>query len=505
MGVIAKQSIRGTIVTYLGVAVGFLTTFFVLTRFLSSEEIGLARVLVDAATLFIGLAQLGTGSSIVRFFPYFRDANQCHHGFFFWVMMVPLVGFAFFSLVFWLCHAPLTTWFGEKSPLFVNYYYWVLPMAFFMLYQTIFETSSSVLMHIVVPRFVREVLLRVGLLAIYLCYAFHLLSMDGFVMMLCLNYALAALVNLIYLFNLEPISLRPDFHFLKQNPLLIRRYVLYTSFLLVSALTSVLAPTLSSFFITAQMGLSYTGVFAIATYIAVMVSIPYRSVIAITQPELALTIKNNDAPNTTRLIHQAGNNLLLIGGFIFLAIWLNIDLIFHLLPNGEKYAEAKYVVLLLSLGQLMVASLNIFISALSYSRFYAFSLLNSLVLTVSALILNNCLIPRYGMEGAALATVLSDVAYYILVVITSCIALRVHPFSVRHAKSLCLIAAIFLINSLWQYMLPDCPSLSSSAWLWVDSFARSACLLGGGIFIAYHLQLSSEINALLHSVFIRRK
>ena len=39
MGIIAKQSIQGTIVTYLGVAVGFVTTFFVLTRFLSAERL----------------------------------------------------------------------------------------------------------------------------------------------------------------------------------------------------------------------------------------------------------------------------------------------------------------------------------------------------------------------------------------------------------------------------------------------------------------------------------
>ena len=76
MGVIAKQSIRGTIVTYLGIAVGVVTTFFVLTRFLTTEEIGLARVLIDAATLFIGLAQLGTNASIIRFYPYFREKGN---------------------------------------------------------------------------------------------------------------------------------------------------------------------------------------------------------------------------------------------------------------------------------------------------------------------------------------------------------------------------------------------------------------------------------------------
>ena len=65
MGVIAKQSIRGTIVTYLGIAVGVVTTFFVLTRFLTTEEIGLARVLIDAAMLFIMKIWIESDDAIV--------------------------------------------------------------------------------------------------------------------------------------------------------------------------------------------------------------------------------------------------------------------------------------------------------------------------------------------------------------------------------------------------------------------------------------------------------
>ena len=169
MGVIAKQSIRGTIVTYLGIAVGIVTTFFVLTRFLTAEEIGLARVLIDAATLFIGLAQLGTNASIIRFYPYFKEKDSDDdHGFFFWALIVPFVGFLFFALIYWACQAPLSAWFGDKSPLFVEYYYFVLPLAFFMLYQAISESTCNVLMHIVLPRGVRELMVRVGLLVLYL-------------------------------------------------------------------------------------------------------------------------------------------------------------------------------------------------------------------------------------------------------------------------------------------------------------------------------------------------
>ena len=297
MGQIAKQSIQGTIVTYIGVAIGFVTTFFVITRFLSPQEVGLQRVLVDAATLLIGLAQLGTNASIIRFFPYFKDKER-HHGFFFWTLVVPLFGFLVFGTIYLLCRQPLSAWFAEKSPLFVHYYYMVLPLAFFMLYQTIFETNASVLMKIVVPRAVREVGVRIGLLLVYLLYAFDLISLDGFVIGLVCVYAGAALVNLIYLWFLEPISLRPDWTFLKANKPLVRSYALFTAFCLVSALTSVLGPSLSSFFVTAKMGLDYTGIFAIATYMAVLVAIPYRSVVAIASPELAQTLKENDKVKT---------------------------------------------------------------------------------------------------------------------------------------------------------------------------------------------------------------
>ena len=319
MGVIAKQSIRGTIVTYLGIGVGIITTFFVLTRFLTTEEIGLARVLIDAATLFVGLAQLGTNSSIIRFYPYFKDKDG-DHGFFFWALVVPFIGFVLFALVYWLCRVPLGAWFGDKSPLFVEYYYFVLPLAFFMLYQTICETTSNVLMHIVVPRAVRELIVRVGLLALYLLYAFKVLSMDGFVIGLCANYAIAALINLLYFFSLQPISLKPDFAFLRENQGLVRRYLIYTLFLIVSATTTVLAPTLSSFFVTAKMGLDSTGIFAIATYMAVMVSVPYRSVTAIASPQLSRAIKEQNREECSHLISQVTRNLLLIGGFILLLI-----------------------------------------------------------------------------------------------------------------------------------------------------------------------------------------
>jgi O-antigen/teichoic acid export membrane protein len=373
----------------------------------------------------------------------------------------------------------------------------VLPIAFFMLYQTVFETNSNVLMHIVVPRAVREIGVRVVLLALYLMYAFRILSLDGFVIGLCLDYAIAAFINLGYLFSLGRISLKPDLTFIRQNIDIVKSYGLYTGFLIVAALTSVLAPTLSSFFITAQMGLSFTGIFAIATYIAVMVSIPSRSICAIAQPELSAAIKNSDKDSINRLVAQASNNLLLVGGLILLVIWINIDLIFHILPNGETYAVAKHTVLLLGIGQLMVSTFSIFIPLLNYSRYYAFSLLNSAVLTTSAIFFNNMLIPQFGMNGAAFATVIADIIYYILVVGISCTAMRVMPFSRRQLVTLTLIVSLFVVNKLWQVYMP----IDN---IWFDSIARTIVLGAVALCIIVKAELSPEFHALLSSLRVHR-
>lgn len=501
MGIIAKQSIQGTIATYVGVAVGFVTTFFVSTRFLAPEDIGLVRVMIDAATLFISLAQLGTSASIIRFYPYFRTADDTpndEHGFFFWTMLVPLFGFIGIGALFIACHEPLSAWFGEKSPAFVHYYYFVLPLAFAMLYQAVFETNANVRMHIVVPRIVRELFTRLGLLACYLLYAFNLLTTDGFLIGIIVVYVLAAMLNGIYLFSLGNISLKPDLGFLRRHPDMVHKYLRYTGFLIISAVTSALVPTLSSFFVTAQMGLEYTGIYSIATYIAIMVSIPYRSVGAIASPQLAASLKDNQREQTTRLVQQVSTTLMIIGEAILLIIWVNIDLIFHLLPNGSIYAAGRNVVLFLGISQLITATFQVTVTTLNYSRFYAISLLLSFLLTAVSLYLNNRLIPIWGMDGAAIATLASQALYSLLTIAVVRFVPGISVVSRQWWMALGIFVAVMVLNMLCLRFLP----ISN---IWFSSIVRSAVLLLPAAWLIYRLELSPEINhEILHRLRLPR-
>lgn len=504
MGVIIKQSIKGTLVNYLGVAIGFVTTFFILTSYLQQAEVGLTRVLVDAAVLFSSLAQIGTSSSIIRFFPYFKDEESKHHGFFFWTIVIPIVGFLIFLSVYLLLKQPLIRVFSKNSPLFVNYFRFVIPIALFMLYQSVFEANANVLMHIVVPKFVREVGIRLGLLAIYILYGFHKITLDGLVIGFCLTYFFAALIDIIYLFTLQKISLKPDFKFLTKP--LRRDFLLYTLFLLMASIAGNITPLLSSFFVSAKMGLAFTGIFAIANYIATVIEIPNRSLNAIAQPNLSEAIKNQDWERADALCKSVSLHLLLSSTFIFFLIWINVDLLFLILRNGRDYVTGKSVIFILGFARLSNSTFSISGNALSYSKYYYLTLVFTILLTASSIILNILLLPRIGMNGAALANFLSYFIYYLFLLILLKWKLNISLFSKGQLKVIAVVMLMFLLNYAWTKtispvfeILPIKPLFAQI----VEGGIRTLILLGIGITLTYFWKVSKEVNILIERVVKR--
>ena len=273
MGIIAKQSVKGALANYLGVLIGAITTCFVVTDLLTQEEIGLTRVMVDAAMLFAGLAQLGTNASILRFYPRFKDPERRDHGFFGWTLILPFIGFSVIALLFFLFKGDVVRYYSKDAPMLADYVGLLLPLTFFVLYMTVFETNASVLLHIALPKFVREVVIRLLNLTTYLLYGHGVISLDLFVILFCSSYAVATLINLFYLLSLGRISFKPDWHFVDRR--LLREVAGYTFFMTATVLAGNIK-LFNSLFL-AKEGLQLAGVYTIACYIANVVEIPYRS------------------------------------------------------------------------------------------------------------------------------------------------------------------------------------------------------------------------------------
>ena len=134
-----------------------------------------------------------------------------------------------------------------------------------------------------------------------------------------------------------------------------------------------------------------------------------------------------------------------------------------------------------------MATFTICLTALNYSRYYAISLIFSLILTVSAILLNNYLVPLYGMEGAACSNLLSYGLYYVLIIAAVVPLGHFHVVDKRWWYIALLLLALFAINQAWLIFLP-------SMNIWLDSILRSLVIIGGGAFIAYKAKLSPEVN-----------
>ena len=498
MGIVVRQSIKGSIMNYLGVLVGFITTFFIVTKYLTTEEVGLTRVLVDASILLSGLAQLGTSTSAMRYYPYFKDEKERDHGFFGWSVIIPFIGFIIFSILFFVFKQPIVNYFSKNSELFVDYIYFVIPMAFFMTYLLVFETNSNLLMRIVVPKFIREVGIRLMTLVVYLLYAFDVINLDGMVVSLCLTYGIATVLNIIYLFSLKKISFKIQPAFVSKW--LRKDFILYTLFLIATSLAGNLIPVLNTFFVSGKLGLAVAGINTIAVYIASMVEIPYRSLAAISRPQISQGMKDNNMLEVNNMTKNVSLHQFLASTFIFFLIWINIDLIYNVIPNGNVYDEAKLVVLILSIVKIINTSLNVGATILSYSKYYYYSLLFTVILTITAIYMNIKLIPLWGMEGAALASLISYIVYYTFLLTFVNWKIKVSPLSMKELYTLVIILSLFAIDWLLQtYVSEYFISIFNVELIGIilDSVVRTSLLSIIGVVIIYKSKISKQVNDII--------
>ena len=91
MGVIQRQGLKHTIVSYFGGLIGLFSTIFIYPRV--PELYGLFRVIIDATMLIVSFFSLGLSTHAVKFFPKFKNLKTGHHGFLGFLLIGSSIGF----------------------------------------------------------------------------------------------------------------------------------------------------------------------------------------------------------------------------------------------------------------------------------------------------------------------------------------------------------------------------------------------------------------------------
>ena len=493
MGIVIRQSFKATMVSYIGAAIGAVSVLLIYPRCLEPEQIGLIRILTEAALLIAAFAQLGMASMSIKFFPYFKNKEKNHNGFPFIMTILPFVGFIIFLLVFRFIKGGIVSTFNERSALFGEYIIYLIPLTLFSIYTAVFETYSSLLERIVVPKFIKEILVRLMTIAIIILFFLKIITLNQFILLFVCVYGIATVLVIIYVNSQHRIRLKPQFGFLKKG---LRNDMLkFMLFMISVGVVTSISGKIDVFMISQKISLAGTGIFTIAFFIASFIEMPSRAISQITIPFVSQALKENDMPRVNMLYKRVSINQLTIAGLLFCLIWINADNFFKIMPNGEIYEAGKYVILFIGAAKLFDAVTGINSAILGNSKYYYYSLLFIFVLAILSVINNLLFIPIYGIVGAAIATAVSIFLFNICMVLFVWWKLKVQPFTRNTLKSVLAIAVVLGINLL----------LKEFANPWIDALIRSSLSVVIFGVIIYFLKASDDINALVQQVVARLK
>ena len=68
MGIVIRQSLKASVVSYFAVAIGAINILFASTRYLNPDQLALVRILLENSLIFASFAHLGTPFISNKFF-----------------------------------------------------------------------------------------------------------------------------------------------------------------------------------------------------------------------------------------------------------------------------------------------------------------------------------------------------------------------------------------------------------------------------------------------------
>jgi O-antigen/teichoic acid export membrane protein len=490
MGLIIRQSFKASISNYLGFALGFLSLFILFPLFFTPVELGAVRLFIELGSVLSAFALMGTNSSINRFFPYFKTADQKHHGFFFWALVIPAIGFLFLTLILFISGDSFFVFLNENALEYKSLFPMLICLIFINVYIMVTEVSCANHGRIALTNFSKEVVMRIFIVLSGCLFYFKIISFDTCIWLIVASYGITLILNFFFLSRLTAINLRPDFNFLKENKKLTKEIALFSLVLIFSALSSFVVPKIDFFLVSKlQKDLSNVAIYSIGFYLATFIEIPKRTILQISLPIISSQLKENKMNDLDNLNKKNGTNQLIISSLLFFLIWLNIDNMYAIMPRGDFFAQGKWVVFIIGLSKVMDSVNSAYSPIVAFSNLYKWVPYTVAANSIVSVIINYFFIGLYGYIGGAISNIILMLLVNVFYVLLIHKKLKINPFEKKQMK----IVFVFLIFLSISF---------GGNWFsnpFIDGFVRTSIL--GVLFVwsIIQLKISDDFNNLILS------
>ena len=482
MGVIRKQSIRNSIIFYIGMSIGAINTVLIYPNVFNDqpEHWGLIQLLVAYGLVLSTFTSFGIPKVLLKFFPTYRDKSKLLT----YSMLIPIIGLFFISLIYIFFKNEIFILL-KMDPLLQKNFIYVFLLIFCISFYEIFSALSRSYLDAITPVVLNEFFLKTFTLVILLLHGFKFIDFSTFLILYVSGYLIKLFILFLINIKNKRISISTSLSDLNYRELF--RFGLYV---FAGGLSIMIVTRLDMLMIGYLLDLEQVAFYTLAFYIGNAIAIPGRSVISISVPLISKAWENQDINEIDKIYSKSAINQLIVSGLLFLVVWLSIDEVLSLLP--EKFSYGKWVVFYIGLAQLVNMSCGVNGAIIVNSKYFKYDLYTNLILLLITVTLNFILIPIFGINGAAMATAFSIVFFNLIRLIIIYNKLQIQPFTKKTLITVFILLLVYLI--CFKLILAN---------VFLSIGLKTILSTSIFIFICIKANLSDDINNLVNDLLLK--
>jgi len=442
VGVIKQQTFQSSILLYVGTLLGFVTTGMLAPHLLSPSEIGTLKLLMSYSGILAGIGILGFGTVTIRFLPEFqKKSTNKRFGFLSISMIAGAIGFLVTLLIIIFIKSDVIANNQEKSPEFAAYFFLIIPLTLFQIYYNLFDLYNSALYRSSYGVFLRDFFHRVLLLAGLLLVMLHFFNFRIYVYYYTTAICLPTILMVIHLIWHKGFDMSMNTSILNKS--LFSSMVSVAFYGLINNASHAAILQIDSIMVNLYLDSTAVGIYTITFYFGSLVIIPAKAFNRISPTVISNAFTNNNLDAIKDIYEKGCRFLFLIGLLTVLGLLVNLENIFYLIPRS--YDTGKMVIVYIALANLVKMADGSNDSIITFSKYYKLTTVFLLLLVILIIIFNLILIPLYGMDGAAIAALISVVIHNISKTIFIRRKFGLFPYNSEYFLVLGFAALIYVI------------------------------------------------------------
>ncbi|MEM9327043.1 MAG: oligosaccharide flippase family protein [Bacteroidota bacterium] len=422
-----KQGFWATAIVYCGVILGYVNRIILFPKFLTIEEMGLYSFIISNALMLSPLIMAGFGPVLIKFFPYFNRDRTQRINLYTFSFVIPAVSFVFWCVLLVLFSPAIENFFAEKSASYMEYFHLTILLTLLIVFYSLLEIVSRIHQSIILPNFLREFLTRFFALLMAVAVGLGLFPFQQAIYSVLIAYGLALLILLRHVSTY--FDFRLNTQFFKIRKMWRKRILEFGGYSMLMGLSSMILLNIDQIFIAKYLGMRDNGIYTLAFYIAIIIGIPRRVIIELVAPKLSLQFRDKAMNDVDRLYKMVSVDQTLIAVVLLLGIIMSVQDLFGLIPKGDELKAGFTVVVFIAFAKLIEMTFSVNANIIAMSPLYRYNVPLIILFMLLNISMNWILIPRYGIDGAAAASLISALLFSLAKMIFVWYRLGVQPFS----------------------------------------------------------------------------